>query len=308
MNDRSDIERVLTHWLDDGPATMPDRVVEVVARRISVRPQRPTWRLLRRSSMRPAFKYGIAAAAVLIVAVVGYALLPRSGSIGAPGPTVTPVPTATTVPTAAATPVAVTCDDKSTDCVGKLTAGVNTSTRFAPKLTFTVPDGWTSLLDNARAYDLHYNFTAAHFFQVMSQAAIPDQDAQCSAKQKAGAGNAVADWVAFLTTHPGLTTTTPTPITIDGYSGMQLDLHVADGWAATCPNSLGPAVMLATDSGAVPGRTRWIDNQQVTMRIIDVAGETLILYLESSPNPADLATVNSAFQPVIDSFAFTPGT
>ena len=35
MNERSDISRVLQHWFDDGPSTMPDRVVDVVADRIA---------------------------------------------------------------------------------------------------------------------------------------------------------------------------------------------------------------------------------------------------------------------------------
>jgi hypothetical protein len=33
MNHRSDTDRLLRHWLADGPSTMPDRVVDVVADR-----------------------------------------------------------------------------------------------------------------------------------------------------------------------------------------------------------------------------------------------------------------------------------
>ena len=45
MNDHSDIERVLATWFDDGPSTMPDRVVDVVADRIGRQSQRRAWRL-----------------------------------------------------------------------------------------------------------------------------------------------------------------------------------------------------------------------------------------------------------------------
>jgi len=92
MNHRSDIDRVLQVWMDDGPSTMPDRVIDVVADRISVQPQRRSWPLLRRLPMSPLVKFGAAAAAVLVIAVVGYNLLPSQGG---PGGQATTPPTAT---------------------------------------------------------------------------------------------------------------------------------------------------------------------------------------------------------------------
>jgi len=94
MNDRPDIDRALGLWFEDGPTAMPDRVVDVVARRIRLRPQRRSWRLLRRFPMRTPIAYGLAAAAALVVAVVGFNLLPKNPSVGGPA-TATPTPTAT---------------------------------------------------------------------------------------------------------------------------------------------------------------------------------------------------------------------
>jgi hypothetical protein len=82
--------------------------------------------------------------------------------------------------------------------------------------------------------------------------------------------------------------------------------HVADDWTRSCPGSLGPAAFLITDSGEPPNRVRWIDDQRTTRRIVDVAGETVPLYLETSPSPADLAAVNAELQPVVDTFRFAP--
>ncbi len=48
MNERSEIERALNIWFDDGPTRMPDRVVTVVADRIGSTRQRRRWRLQRR--------------------------------------------------------------------------------------------------------------------------------------------------------------------------------------------------------------------------------------------------------------------
>ena len=66
MNQRSDTDRVLRHWLADGPSQMPDRILDVVADRITRQPQRRIWRLLGRLTMTPAFKYGLAVAAVIV--------------------------------------------------------------------------------------------------------------------------------------------------------------------------------------------------------------------------------------------------
>jgi hypothetical protein len=104
MTQQSDIERLLDHWFKDGPAQAPDRVVDIVADRIERQAQRPAWRLHWRPLTVNAYaKIAVAAAAVLIVAVVGYNLLPAGSSgTGGPAPTASLSPTA--APTASATP------------------------------------------------------------------------------------------------------------------------------------------------------------------------------------------------------------
>ena len=89
MTQHSDIERLLDHWFSDGPDQAPDRVIDIVTDRIERQSQRPAWRLQWRPIPMNAYaKLAVAAAAVLIVAVVGYNLLPgRSTGVGAPAPT-----------------------------------------------------------------------------------------------------------------------------------------------------------------------------------------------------------------------------
>lgn len=95
MNERSDLDRVLLTWFDDGPLTMPDRVVGNVAGRIARQPQRRSWRLHGRPFMNTQNKLIAAAAAAVVLAVAGWNLLPKTGSVGGPptaAPTAPPLP------------------------------------------------------------------------------------------------------------------------------------------------------------------------------------------------------------------------
>jgi hypothetical protein len=137
MNRAPDVELVLNGWLADDGDIAPDRVLEVVADRIAMQPQRRNWRLPGRLTLTPAFKYGIAAAAVLVVAVAGYSLLPKGPSVG----TQSPVP-----PTLAPTP----SPSEMVLSDGPLTAGRYRVRPYAdaPKLSFTadIPGGWEGVL------------------------------------------------------------------------------------------------------------------------------------------------------------------
>ena len=88
MTQQRDIERLLDHWFSDGPTEAPDRVIDVVADRIERQPQRPAWRFhLREIHVNTMLRAGIAVAAVVVVAFIGFKLLPgQSGGTGGPAP------------------------------------------------------------------------------------------------------------------------------------------------------------------------------------------------------------------------------
>ncbi len=87
MTRERDIERLLDTWFRDGPTEAPDRILDAVADQIGRRSQRPAWRLeWRHIHMTSTFKLATAVAALAVVAVVGYTLLPKSSSgIGSGG-------------------------------------------------------------------------------------------------------------------------------------------------------------------------------------------------------------------------------
>ena len=164
MTQQRDIERLLDQWFADGSSVAPDRVVDIVADRIERQPQRPAWRLdWRHLTMNPFAKAGVAIAAVVLIAVVGYTLLPgTSGGVGGPAPTAIPTASPTTAPSpspsAAASAAAVyptwyTPEGGSLGA-GILSAGSHTS-RFTPAFTYTVPTGWINGRDDG---DFHLLF------------------------------------------------------------------------------------------------------------------------------------------------------
>jgi hypothetical protein len=309
MTHDRDLDRLLDAWFADGPIEPADRVLDEIAVRIGRQEQRPAWRLdLRENHVNAYLKPILAIAAVVVIAVVGVLALREPSGVAAPQPTPSPTPIATPTPSRAIpSPTPFACDDGSTTaCAGPLTAGEHTTAAFQPALTFTVPDGWTNSFDIARIVSLH---PTPHTFDVAvySRLAIPEQNDACTAEKKAGAGSTVQDWIDFLEHHPGLVTNQPVPVTVGGYEGQRIQFRVADDWTGRCPNSLGPAVMVFTDSGDPPARATWFDDHRVTAWFLDVDGTTVAIHVASGPslnaNDENVAT----FQPILYSMSFAPG-
>ena len=87
-----DVTRAIRSWLHEDRHEDVSRVAGAVLDRLDTTPQRRSWWPARRSnSMSTYAKLIAAAAAVLVVAVVGYQFLPGSGGVGGQ-PTVAPSP------------------------------------------------------------------------------------------------------------------------------------------------------------------------------------------------------------------------
>ena len=101
MNGQRDIERTLDAWFVDGPSVMPDRVFDAVFDQVERTSQRRLARLnLRLTEMNPRNRILAAAAAVAVVAVVGFAALVRNPTLPGATPSLSPSPSPTGVPTA----------------------------------------------------------------------------------------------------------------------------------------------------------------------------------------------------------------
>ena len=97
MSHERDVTRLFRSWVREDQHESADRILGVVLDRLDTTPQRRSWGPAWRSnSMNSYAKLIVAAAAVLVVAVVGYQLMPRNGGVGSE-PTVAPSPTASSL-------------------------------------------------------------------------------------------------------------------------------------------------------------------------------------------------------------------
>ncbi len=300
MNQRSDIDRLLTTWLDDGPTTMPDSVVDVVADRIDRTRQRRSWRLLRRLPMSPLVKLGIAAAAVLFIAVVGYSLLPKQPGVGGQ-PTPVPSPTATIPPLPEGTVTA---------------AGTYRLTPFFSPATMTVdatvPEGgWLGGPPCCIAGPNDANGPNGVAVALLKAETINsdpchwDKDGSGTAPQEGDieVGPTVADLAEALAANPAFASTTPTDVAISGFQGKRLDLQLAADLSA-CDGFEVDSPVYFVFGGREGGFYAKGDNNRWQVSILDVDGTRLIVVLLSYPGTpaADL----SAAQGILDSLVITP--
>jgi hypothetical protein len=92
MSTDRETTRVVRSWLEEGVTRLPDRVLDEVLDQVPATPQRRSgWSAWRSFHMNTYAKLAAGVAALALVAVVGYQLLPGHGGIGGP-PTIAPSP------------------------------------------------------------------------------------------------------------------------------------------------------------------------------------------------------------------------
>ena len=111
-----------------------------------------------------------------------------------------------------------------------------------------------------------------------ADAAISDQATACRPEPDPDLGRTAADWIAFVTTHPGLDAREPVDIDFGGRTGQQVEVTVAADWTATCPNHEGSYVMFLTQT--VDGQQAEYgvpSDERLLLTVVDMAGRTLVI-------------------------------
>jgi hypothetical protein len=284
MNERSDMDRVLRHWFADGPSEMPDRVVETVADRIGRQRQRRASRLpWRPYDMNSTIKIGTAIAAVFVLAVVGWNLLPGrpASSIGQPSSSPSPSATASQSPTPSPTP-------RSAQLVVQ---------QKNIAWTADVPVGW---VDNGWFLASSQGTESPTGIAVGAPGANYVPTDPCDGVGKNLDGQSVADVVAALEAREDLVVSNKVDTTLGGYSGTRVDIQAPADPSAYCGEDL--FIIMAEPGGAgyhVEG-----PSETIQMWIVDVEGVPTVFQITSFAGtpPGDLA----AAQQIVDSIVITP--
>ena len=306
MTTNRDLERLLDAWFADGPNEVADRVIDDVADRIERQPQRPAWRLRWRTPMNATYKLVAAAAALVIVAVVGYNLLPRQGGVGGqatPPPTAAPTAAPITAPPSSPTPIRD----------GPLSEGRYQMEALGLSIVADVPAGWignvSPYLASTDGFDVgNVLITFMLVDGLFSDACHWDLNGSGVAAQPGDVevGPTVDDLVQALRANTSYTSSTPSPVTFGPYLGQTLELQLpGDDVISTCDSEAedrpdGHSYFVFPGAGiyAQGPNNRW------QLDIIDVGGTRLVVllsYFDVSPQ-SDIAAAKA----IVESFEFTP--
>lgn len=233
-------------------------------------------------------RLGLAAAAVVALAIVGINLLTTGDRVGGPGPSATPSPT----PSPTASPVALHDGPlvPGTYVIGPglkdtwMECGLGVPEQPTPgcsntmRLMFTVPDGWAGA-GGSIWLEEERNFGPAGAGMIFNRGGWLRSDPCVLTEADAAppdipVGPTSDEFATALADHPLLDTTTPMDITLAGYSGKSMDLQVPTD-IADCPTTYKPWDGNIYAQGLGQRWHLWIldvDGQRVVVQSTDYAG------------------------------------
>ncbi len=205
------------------------------------------------------------------------------------GPPASPVTSSGTT----APEVSILDDCPTLPCQGPLEPGQYRWTFSDPTIDFTIASpGWTwryggggfELIADETPPPRHQSLYVPDGIYLMHDPTIASRD--CEESSEPGVGRSVSDLVAWLGSAPGLAVTGPTPVTVGGIEGMQLDIEIDPEWKRTCPFSEKlPAVPLIFNGAAPLGGYHWaiVPEQSLRWSILDSEDGVIIVNLEDDP-------------------------
>jgi hypothetical protein len=269
MTASRDPDRLIRAFLKEGLDELPDPVYDAVRDRIEQTRQRAVIGPWRRSDMNRYLKIGLAAAAVLVIAVVGIQLF-GGPDVGGPAPTETPQPSSTPTPTSTPTaggnvpglfallegPVPIEVTIAASGWFGNEGMGILIKNDSADS-----PDGSAMIVFEGPLY--------VYGDPCRWSTTTPDTPA-----------STVDELVAALAAQASRDASAPVDITLDGYAGKSITLHVPDdavfsdcdqgffgSW--TTPGGGGPL--------AAPERYHQGPGQIDELWIVDVGGVVIVI-------------------------------
>jgi hypothetical protein len=241
--------------------------------------------------LNTSIRLAMTAAVVAVVVVVAVMFWPRSGGVAGPGPSPSPSATASLIPSPSPQRLAN----------APLQAGTVVATGLGPSgsisATFTVPDRWEGF-DGTCVLPLAGTEAPGGrgiCFLKVQDGLFSDPCHGTSGRADVPVGPTVNELASALGAQPGYTATRPSDVTLGGYSGKQMDLHMPTD-VASCDR--GEFTPWGGSIYAQGPDNRW------RLWILDVGGDRLIV--NATDFPATSEADRAEQQAIVDSIRFEP--
>jgi hypothetical protein len=273
MTASRDPDRLIRDFLLEGEEQLDDQVYDAVRAEIEQQRQRAVFGLWRTPIMNKFVTIGLGAAAVVVLLFAGSQFFGSSGGLFGTDPTATATPEPTPSPSAAAG--------------GSLPEGPFLvrdfgASRAAPRITVTIPaPGWTSIPDFGgltKGPDEDPPQSAMLLWAWPAGTTISVYGDPCDwASTDRTFATTVDELAAALAAQPSRDASDPVDVTVGGYSGKHVTLHVPEDWDASsndCDQGLFASYGV---NGGEPIRNHQGPGQIDELWILDVDGEIAIL-------------------------------
>ena len=232
-----DTTRIVRSWLDEGVTQLPDRVLDSVLDQVPATPQRRVtwWPARRLQSMNTLLKFGLAAAVVLALAVfIGINTLGTSGTnVGGPGAEPTQSPEASVAePTVEPSSLASTPETGLPE--GPFQLAWEGYADEAPRIEVTIPaPGWVEpdagILMKGKEVE---NLPEAAIIAFSEPAGTPfyvyGDPCKWESTKPETPVTTVDEITAALAAQASRDASEPVDVTVGGYAGKVITLHVPD--------------------------------------------------------------------------------
>jgi hypothetical protein len=289
MSTDRDATRIVRSWLRTDENDSADRVLGAVLDQLDTTQQRRAtwWPARRQAHMNTTAKLALGVATVVVVALLGINfLLPGGPDIGGPEPSVAPEPSI--LPSS--TPTALRASERPLEPGTYVAHPLASNPSLA--VTFTVPDGWLGFdartlvpagedsVDGGIGAVVAFLETSGIYGDPCESLGAADVDAGTTAADLADAFSAQPVYGASVT-----------DITLDGYSGKQVELQMPSEFDESCPRD-GYFVF---DGGPYPQGpdNRW------HLWILDVEGSRLVIFGHDFPETPE--SILAGIQSIVES-------
>ena len=283
--------RIVRSWLRTDEHDSADRVLDTVFALLDATPQHRSWPARRSTDMNTYAKLVVAAAAVIVVALVGYNLVPGRGGVGGQAAPPTPIPTATPTPTptprpspsesakAARWPIGTLLDQRYP---ATTSSGVSISFKPPSKRWFT----------RENSIETGQFPTSSYAWIVFTDDIGEVATDPCHGRSAPVGGSSIDDLAAALATIPGLTAKEPVDVEVDGHPAKLVELTVDPD--PPCPMN---KFWLYGETSLYPNTV----DSTIRLWITEVAGKRFVIHTDQA---GDNRQVEQEIQQIINSIQF----